>query len=62
MGGYTSKCEKKSKSLHPSVQCSADFCDKSRWQIFLFSILEVVPTAIKKNPGKEPPAMVIFVA
>ena len=21
MGGYTSKCEKKSKSLHPSGQC-----------------------------------------
>jgi hypothetical protein len=23
MGGYTSKCEKKSKSLHPTVQCAA---------------------------------------
>jgi hypothetical protein len=22
MGGYTSKCEKKSKSLHPTVQCT----------------------------------------
>ncbi len=26
MGGYTSKCEKKSKSLHPSGQ--ANFCKK----------------------------------
>ncbi len=22
MGGYTSKCEKKSKSLHPTLQCT----------------------------------------
>jgi hypothetical protein len=25
MGGYTSKCEKKSKSLHPIVQCIVQY-------------------------------------
>jgi hypothetical protein len=27
MGGYTSKCEKKSKSLHPNRQCVAGVAD-----------------------------------
>jgi hypothetical protein len=32
MGGYTSKCEKKSKSLHPNVDQRAGM----RWGIFAF--------------------------
>jgi hypothetical protein len=34
MGGYTSKCEKKSKSLHPTVQGGSD---KSGIFFFLLS-------------------------
>ncbi len=30
MGGYTSKCEKKSKSLHPSIQADRHLIDTYR--------------------------------
>ncbi len=43
------------KSLH----CFADFIEKSRWQIF-YSRSETVTTAIEKNPGKDPPAIMFF--
>ncbi len=31
MGGYTSKCEKKSKSLHPNVQYTVYLFTQGRW-------------------------------
>jgi hypothetical protein len=39
------------------LQCFADFFAKSRWRIFLFSI---VTTAIEKSPGEDPPAIMFF--
>jgi hypothetical protein len=51
MGGYTSKCEKKSKSLHPNVQwCNLDtvwcYSNKKR---FPFSVSEFTDTPRKLN-------------
>jgi hypothetical protein len=54
--------KKKSKSLHPSVQFFEDFFEKSRWRNFFHSQSEAVTTAIEKNPGKGPPAIVFFAA
>jgi hypothetical protein len=42
-----------------SVQCIADFFDKSCWRIFLCFIGNV-NTGIKKNPDKEPPAIMFL--
>jgi hypothetical protein len=46
MGGYTSNCEKKSKSLHPTVQYlqtrRTGFCLEGRPEILCCSLLKVV--------------------
>ncbi len=43
-----------------SVQCFADFFDKSHWRIFLYSPSEAVTNAMEKNMGKDPPVIVFL--